>query len=355
VIAIDDTQEPRASFALAAIPDATNEVSASVPFTLTCRVEETPGKGVIKFRGNVEPVNQPTIGGFCVDFIEGHCERAGVGGIAPSVVSSGRNNITLFASAFALPGRTFDDSTIISINGTVCRINRVDPSGRWIIFVAPTLEDVGEGYKSVVIYNGAFGNKVPGLLCWDERCVSDRCSVESGSLCPALPLKQRGIFFTGTCVGSNRQGEKFPAPTDARCVSNVEEVASDACSWGRGDSCRQCPVGCRCPGGPRCWPLPGFWIDSITSMGTPQACEPFASAKKKCLGYNAATGEASECGTNHDGYLCASFWCAFIQARVFHRDSPFFLPLLSHSHTDRRWMQERLLSKERRLSQVSFD
>jgi hypothetical protein len=310
VIGIDDTQEPRASFALAANPDATNEVSAPrVPFTLTCRVEETPGKGVIKFRGNVEPVNQPTIGGFCVDFIEGYCERAGVGGIVPSVVSSGGNNITLFASAFALPGLTFDGSTIITINGTVCRINRVNPTGRSITFVTPTLEAVGEGYKSVEIYNGAFGSKVPGSLCWDERCASDRCSVESGSLCPALPLKQRGIFFTKTCVGVNRMGVQFPPPTDPRCVSNVEDVASDACSWGWGDSCRQCPVGCRCPGGPRCWALPGFWIDSIASSGTPQACEPLAAAKKRCLGYNTVTGEASECGMNHAGYLCASFVC----------------------------------------------
>ena len=268
------------------------------------------------------------------DYVDGYCGEEGPGIFSASIVTSGLNNVTLRA-AETLSGRTFDSTTIVKINGTACTGLRVASDGRSLQFITPPIEIVGEGFNEITISNSAG----PGTVCWGEHCEHDRCTTASGALCPALPPKQRGVYFTGICAGFNRLGVEFPPSTDPRCISTAVRhelppafplhtvlltynqlllltnisffyplppqlsTAADACSWGWGGTCRQCPLGCRCPGGPRCWVLPGYWIDSIASPGNPIACEPAAEAKLKCLGFDLATG-ASSCGLNHDGYLC---------------------------------------------------
>ena len=228
--------------------------------------------------------------------------RTGEGAIKPSLVTSGSNNVTLYA-ATTLSGPTFDKNTVIVINGTACVIIEVGVDGRSILLTTPTIAEVGEGFRTIMIINVASSTTAAGELCWGEKCGLDRCTAASGSLCPELPLKQRGVYFTDVCVGFNRQGVAYSPPTDPKCSSRADNEASDYCSWGRGDTCRNCPIGCRCPGGPRCWVQSGYWIGSVDSDAAPIACKPDAEAKKRCLGYDESIGK-SMCGLNHDGFMC---------------------------------------------------
>jgi hypothetical protein len=304
VVLAQSDAKPLASFTIDAKFDATNE-NTNVPFDVTCKVEETPGKGVIKFRAKLLSVRQPSIRGFCLDFVAGHCNFGDTALIRKQIVSSGLNNVTLHA-ALALPGRTFDSTTRIFINTTECHINEIDPTGRAINFRTPPLGEgansIREGYQSIIVTNDATADTGAGKLCYGQDCARDRCNPASGSLCPTLPLELRGIFFTGVCIGTNRLGVEYPLSADPKCVA-LGDVASQHCSWGWGATCRNCPIGCRCPGGERCWVHAGYWIDGVKSTMDPIACEPAAEATARCLGYNLETG-VNECGLDHDGFMC---------------------------------------------------
>jgi hypothetical protein len=302
---------PLATFSVAVTADATND-GPSVPFTVRCRVKETSDKGTILFRGNVLAVQQPSIGGFCLEFTEGCCAAAGAAAIVPSIASSGLNNVTLYA-ADVLPGLTFDTTTAVLIRGVRCDVTSVGSDGRSIVFVTPPIEVVGEGYQEIVLHNDASSETAAGTLCWGARCERDWCGSDNGALCPALPVEQRGIFFTKTCVGINRMGVQFPPPTDPRCVSENENEAAEQCSWGWGQSCRQCPVGCRCPGGPRCWVRSGYWAAAEDSSIDPLPCTPAAEASTRCLGFDPNTGQMA-CGLNHAGFLCEGCRVGFYRA-----------------------------------------
>jgi len=301
-IAASDAAASAASFSIIAIADATND-APHASFNVICSVLETPGKGTISFHGIVENVRQPSIRGFCLDFSEDYCVRTGEGAIKPSLVTSGNNNVTLYA-AMTLSGMSFDNTTAIVINGTACVIIEVAADGRSMVFTTPSIVEVGEGFRMIVITNKGSATAAAGELCWGAECGGvDRCTAASGSLCPALPLMQRGIYFTGVCVGFNRRGLVYPPSTNPKCTSRADNEASDHCSLGRGATCRNCPVGCRCPGGPRCWVLRGYWASSVDSSVAPMACKPDAEAKLRCLGFDETTGVAA-CGMDHDGYMC---------------------------------------------------
>ena len=293
---------PLATFTLDATADATNE-GPSVPFVVTCRIEEMPARGTITFRGKVLRVRQPSIGGLCLDYSDDNCATIGTAAIVASIVSSGGNNVTLYA-AEVLPGLTFDSSTKVYVNGTLCIVNGIGSGGRRISFNTPPVEVVGEGYREIKLVNEATAaDTATGALCWGEHCVHNRCSSKSGSLCPSLPLNQRGIFFTRTCVGTNRKGSAFAPPWDPHCRSTNGDEAAEHCSWGSGQTCKQCPAGCRCPGGDRCWLLQGYWIANIESKEEPIPCKPAAEAAARCPGFNELTGTMA-CGLNHDGFMC---------------------------------------------------
>ena len=83
-----------ASFALTPVPDATND-AIRVAFAVDCKVEETPSRGIITFRGNVLPVQQLSIEGFCVEHAARRCTSGNNGLITKSIASSGLNPISL--------------------------------------------------------------------------------------------------------------------------------------------------------------------------------------------------------------------------------------------------------------------
>ena len=290
-----------ASFALTPVPDATND-AIRVAFAVDCKVEETPSRGIITFRGNVLPVQQLSIEGFCVEHAARRCTSGNNGLITKSIASSGLNNVTLFA-AMALAGQTFDVLTRIYINGSRCAILAIDVRGRYITFRTPSLDSVSLGFQAVLLVTNSTSETTAGALCWGEDCISDRCGSAEGSLCPQFPLSQRGIYFTEVCIGTNRMGSSYEQPFSPYCTSTNGNEAAERCSWGWGQQCRYCPIGCRCPGGPRCWVLKGFWKASVFDKTDPMPCKPALTATAKCVGFSLDTG-TYHCGLNHAGYLC---------------------------------------------------
>ena len=166
---------------------------------------------------------------------------------------------------------------------------------------------------------------VPG---YDDVCGSSQCS-------PAAHSKRK-LVVNVTIV--NDDGSQYalaascPGPA-AQCVyfndsfalySNVfyvkpcdDEQPSTAAAGGQGPNpclsrpagapytcthqtasgvCVPCPAGALCPGGPRLWPLPGYWVSSEFA-GRVEACAP--PEVLRCPGWDDDRGVAS-CGPGYD-------------------------------------------------------
>jgi hypothetical protein len=70
-----------------------------------------------------------------------------------------------------------------------------------------------------------------------------------------------------------------------------------------GDRCLPCPVGCTCPGGARCWVLPGYWAQS--DLDEPMQC----SLAEACTGSSPFDGSfppssADGCAEGYTGVGC---------------------------------------------------
>lgn len=84
----------------------------------------------------------------------------------------------------------------------------------------------------------------------------------------------------------------------ARCFSLA--TAAECAYGGDADPCRDCPRGCSCPGGDRCWALPGFF--SVDEKKTDlRACK--APRRMRCVAWDRELGR-TVCGAAFRGLLC---------------------------------------------------
>ena len=112
-----------------------------------------------------------------------------------------------------------------------------------------------------------------------------------------------GVYYTQVCVGF--------ASDQSICL---DPDRAHECAFGIGDGCRPCPIGCMCPGGPRCFTYQGWWVSNET-VGTPVRCSPPASTR--CVGWNLDTGR-TQCG---EGYRQNSYGCSLCANGFYPDDS----------------------------------
>lgn len=106
------------------------------------------------------------------------------------------------------------------------------------------------------------------------------------------PVYSPGIYFAVACSDSGI----YTDPSTGQCT-NQSSPGFQLCAFGGGDACKPCPQGGMCPGGFRCWSLPGFFAPLESSPVTIPCSEP--GALEKCVGWSVAISQ-TRCGP---GYL----------------------------------------------------
>ena len=112
-----------------------------------------------------------------------------------------------------------------------------------------------------------------------------------------------GVYYTQVCIGFVSDQSVCLDPDRAH-----------ECAFGVADGCRPCPIGCMCPGGPRCFTYEGWWVSNET-VGTPVRCQPPSSTR--CVGWNLYTGR-TQCG---EGYRQNSYGCSLCADGFYPDDS----------------------------------
>ena len=106
-----------------------------------------------------------------------------------------------------------------------------------MVCATPSACDGDSSYKAIVVQNPPVMKRRPRIVAGG--------TVSCPPLCPGFvqsPMGRSGAYYTSSCVGF---------ASGAVCLS---AATADQCGFGPpGFNCTQCPSGCLCPGGPRCW------------------------------------------------------------------------------------------------------
>lgn len=94
----------------------------------------------------------------------------------------------------------------------------------------------------------------------------------------------------------------------------LDPATASQCAWGEGSACQACPEGALCPGGPRLWPQPGFWVANERAA-TVVACDP--PHADRCIGWSLRLNKM----TCKAGYDTDSEACRGCRSQ-FYPDSP---------------------------------
>lgn len=261
------------------------------------------------------------------------------GGVNVSEVSSAPFSLTLSSATpivLRSSRRSFSTETSITVGGIRCNSTAVSENGEWLAAIAPGPADVcaaagrsnaqtGDcSYATLTTENPSSFDRRGARLSCPPFC-SGVLSLRSGVIplpvrtddalhstyTPAFALPggtlqalsaldfgvasgtayPPGLYFSAACSSSGI----FTDPSSGACT-NLSSPLFQFCAFGSGDSCEPCPAGGMCPGGHRCWSLPGFYTASETS-GTVLSCAQ-PDAPSKCVGWNAALA-STQCGPGY--------------------------------------------------------
>lgn len=230
--------------------------------------------------------------------------------------------------------RSFSSATKVFVSGIRCNATAVSGDGEWLAAVLPGPADVcasaggGSGdcsYATLEIENPPSAAERGARLSCPPFC-SGMLSSSSGVIpLPEGSSSDQGVLFTPALV---RPGEGpaalsaldfgvaegtayspglyfaeacsssgiYTDPSTGTCT-NLSSPQFRFCAFGSGAACEQCPSGAMCPGGFRCWSLPGYYTAAEASPAVLPCSQPGATSK--CVGWNAALA-ATQCGP---GYL----------------------------------------------------
>ena len=236
----------------------------------------------------------------------------------------------------ASPQPPFDTSatTRVSIGGVSAIAQVVNGSrGTRLLVVTPTIEELqaarGEAVENFIFgyygfeivtsggvppafgaaaasaYQGEFDGSIAvgvNANITDAATGRQQCAVLG--FCPDAMPSGAGLFYSDKCVG-------WPDPVvDMRWQ---DAASADLFAYGRPPFCRACPLGCRCPGGNRCRPIPGYFVsgEDLGTAAQPARCAP--PALQRCVGFAASVG-GTQCGT---GFEQGSSGCSHCAAGHF--------------------------------------
>ena len=103
-----------------------------------------------------------------------------------------------------------------------------------------------------------------------------------------------GIAFTSYIYYYEQCTDKTYEVLPSICYD--AKLSSEKCAWGSGATCEKCPRNSICPGGPRAWPVEGYWSPSEFGNEIFRCRTPSSG---RCEGYNITTGQA-ECKEGYD-------------------------------------------------------
>ena len=132
------------------------------------------------------------------------------------------------------------DAALVDLNRGSADVIVVQAPGYTTVCPTASACDGDKGYKAIVVHNPQIMKRRPRLVTGG--------TVSCPPLCPGFyesPVGQSGAYYTSSCVGF---------ASGAVCLS---AATAQQCGFGPpGFNCTQCPSGCLCPGGPRCWYVP---------------------------------------------------------------------------------------------------
>lgn len=244
-----------------------------------------------------------------------------------SLTLSGASPIVLRS---AVPA--FGPNATVSVGGVACNLTAMSADRRWLAFISPHPRDICPassdssscGYVPISVTNPPWDSHRGATLSCPPFCsgslgagsgIVPLTSSYAGPFSPAVisastsvatPLTAAdyargstagvslvypsGVFYTAGCTGL------FTDPASGACA-NASDPASANCAFGSGINCRPCPSQTLCPGGYRCWPLPGRWVVAESTDNVLPCAEP--GSRVRCAGWSAALS-ATMCG---EGYL----------------------------------------------------
>ena len=236
-----------------------------------------------------------------------------------SATSNGNSTLLVIGgnAASASPQPPFDETAnkmTVRIGGVQAAAKVVPGSqGMRLLVTTPSIEklqaargasvdDFVFGYYGIEIFtaagaHGTLGGSVSvgaNHTLIDASTGKQTCAVLG--FCPDVSPLTAGIFYSDQCVGW------LDPSVDMRWK---EEEFFDLFAYDRPPKCRDCPSGCRCPGGRRCRVEPGYFVagEDLGDAAQPARCAP--PAGQRCLGYYAAVG-GTQCGV---GYKQDSVGC----------------------------------------------
>lgn len=247
--------------------------------------------------------------------------------------------------------RAFSPSAGVTVGGIASSDTAVSADGRWLAFIPPATTTLCESdsmtdcsYATIVVANPAANDTRGAALACPPFCsgtVTQRAGViplaaaPSSAFVPAT-LQPSGLAEPLTVddyAAENADGDvdggttlRYPAglyfaqacsatgvytdPASGACTNTSSPLFS-LCAFGGGDACEPCPSGAMCPGGFRCWSLPGYWVAAEASPAVLPCAAP--DARSRCVGWSAASAQ-TRCG---GAYLQGSYLCGACSPRFF--------------------------------------
>ena len=252
--------------------------------------------------------------------------------------------------------RAFSSLTSVRVGGAECNGSVASADGQWLALVTPSLDglcgrECGGAYATIDVSNppdptgAARGAALtcppfcPGLVgsagvfplatstadgfetfspaqlrqsCGGGQLAEPLSASAYGSLSSGSVSGSSGSSTGGSSAGASSRVLGYPAglyisvacsasaiytdPSTGACT-NASDARFPLCAFGSGDACQPCPANAMCPGGARCWPLPGYYTAAESSARVIPCSQPDAALK--CTGWSAAFSQ-TQCGV---GYL----------------------------------------------------
>ena len=264
---------------------------ATVECTVTSSVASKPPAPLaipVKILG----VAQPSVALFCANITAKSCASAA--SFSTSLATNGGDTIIVIGGTCEqCPQPPFEaGSTVVSV-GNVDTITTVDADGMRLAFTTPLKSESFnfDEYLPLTIRTaagtqGALGGLVelgPGALATS----SGGLDCARRGLCFAGRPETSGVVYVEDCLGFLNPVE------DLRWDKSVDEDVLQLFAYGRPPACRQCPLGCRCPGGDRCRTIEGYYNggETLPPDAAPALCHAdLRVAKRRCAPWSAAAG-----------------------------------------------------------------
>ena len=297
------------------LPSRMTNVACSVSSTVPSKMKAT-----LSISLTIVGIAQPSIALFCPitnatlkanTAALATAETAQLQTCATTLTTSGGTVVVLIGGECdECPQPPFDTRTKVRINGLDVANAEVLPGGKRLRFIAPAVTSgmiLGAYYPiSVTTHVAASGNnEVTGAVSLGPGASTIggaggdssklACALSSRPLCPPGTPSSSGVFYTDIC-------DNYLNPA----LDMTWNVTRNGFAYGVPPGCRDCPVGCRCPGGERCHADPGFFVDGEKLPGEnegPARCA--LPALVRCKGYAASLG-GTLCGQGYAGSGCGS-------------------------------------------------